>query len=48
MAHIASLEGRVDFLSNVIFLLCVALMIFFFQLRRQQKRLLLLERNSKL
>lgn len=47
MTHIASLESRVDFLSNVTFLLCVALLIFFFQLRRQQKRLAFLELNSK-
>lgn len=43
MAHVKSLEYRVNFLGNLTFLLCMALVVFFFKLRNQQKRLLALE-----
>lgn len=47
MAHMVSLESRVDFLNYVTFLLCIALLIVFFQLHRQQKRLLFFEQIKK-
>ena len=43
MVHVKSLEYRVNFLGNLTFLLCMALVVFFFKLRNQQKRLLALE-----
>jgi hypothetical protein len=43
MAHVKSLEYRVNFLGNLTFLLCMALVVFFFKLRNQQKRLQALE-----
>ncbi|NVK71873.1 MAG: hypothetical protein HWE24_00230 [Oceanospirillaceae bacterium] len=47
MAHIKSLEYRVNFLGNLTFLLCMALVVFFFKLRGQQKRLLALENREE-
>lgn len=46
MAHVKSLEYRVNFLGNLTFLLCMALVVFFFKLRNQQKRLLALENRA--
>ncbi|ETI60831.1 hypothetical protein [Marinomonas profundimaris] len=46
MAQVLSLEYRVNFLGNLTFLLCMALVVFFFQLRKQNKRLLALEKSK--
>lgn len=46
MANVKSLEYRVNFLGNLTFLLCMALVVFFFKLRNQQKRLLALENRE--
>ena len=46
IAHVKSLEYRVNFLGNLTFLLCMALVVFFFKLRSQQKRLLALENRE--
>ncbi|MGB0782464.1 MAG: hypothetical protein ACPGRG_04780 [Marinomonas sp.] len=43
MAHVKSLEYRVNFLGNLTFLLCMSLVVFFFRLRHQQKRVAALE-----
>jgi len=47
IAHVKSLEDRVNFLGNLTFLLCMALVVFFFQLRQQNKRLLALEKSKE-
>lgn len=47
IAQVKSLEDRVNFLGNLTFLLCMALVVFFFQLRKQNKRLLELEMSKK-
>jgi hypothetical protein len=46
MAHVKSLEYRVNFLGNLTFLLFMSLVVFFFKLRHQQKRLLALENRQ--
>ncbi|ETX12699.1 hypothetical protein MUS1_02560 [Marinomonas ushuaiensis DSM 15871] len=48
MAHIESLESRVDFFAVLTFLLCLALVVLFVQVRNQHKRLSLLELDSKM